>query len=79
MDDKRYKSAVVKLFMVILKGKYLIRVYYKNNAIDKKCGGFFGRLNKIKTNQKAFDKMSISIVINFVFKEGWILHLIYKN
>lgn len=56
--------------MIILKGKDLIRVYYKNNATDNTCGVFFGRLNKIKSSQKALDKISINIVINFVFKEG---------
>lgn len=78
VDDKRFKITVANLLMIILKGKDLISVY-KNNAAGKKCGGFLGRLNKIKSSLKALDKISVNIVINFVFKEGWVLHLIYKN
>lgn len=74
MDDKIFKIAVVNL-LVILKWKYLKRVHYKTNAMERKRGGFFGRQNKIKASQKVLDKISINIVINFVFKEEWLLHL----
>lgn len=67
MDGKRVK---------IDTGNFKVeRVHYTTNAIDKKCGGFFGRQNKIKSSQKVLDKISINIVINFVFEEEWILHL----
>lgn len=49
-------------------------VHYKNNSIAKKIWLF-----ETKSIQKVLGKIYINIMINPIFKEERILHLIYEN